>query len=227
MTKHLLAGFAFAVSFIAGIASAKAEPVVWANTYTDYTYQKGFKGNPLEELKSHTGTVGLEGGLSTSFLDAYGFSEYNATLDTQFTKANGHMNMWKGVSLYGQWSDFSDKTNFNESQYTVGAGFMNLKGKDWSFKPLVGVNYTVNTFETDTKPVVGWSGHMVLPEGALLTNWHESRIVHGELTANGAIGLFQDITKNMYVGAQYRYYYNDAGVSGYGDALMLRLGYHL
>ncbi|MGL5583293.1 MAG: hypothetical protein ACRDCE_20395 [Cetobacterium sp.] len=228
MFKKIAAAAIIAVTTMTvGVATAKADANVWANTYTDYTYQGGLKGNPIEQFKKHNATVGVEGGLSTGFLDAYAFSEYNASLDTQFTKANGHMDVWKDVSIYGQWSDFNDGTDFNESQYTVGVGYTGLSGSGYALKPFVGANLTINQFEEVWRPMVGWNGFMVLPEGAMLTHWNESRVIDSKVTANGAVGLFQDVTKSMYVGAQYRYFYNDAGVKGFGDALMLRVGFHL
>lgn len=225
--KFITASVIVISTMVTGIATAKAEPFVWGNTYTDYTYQKGFKGNPLEELKKHNATVGIEGGLTTDFIDAYGFTEYNASLDTQFSKASAHFNIYKGVSLYTQASDFTDGSDFNESHYVGGIGYTGLSGSGWAIKPFAALGYRASTFDTQKAPIVGWSGYMGLPDGMTAFSWHESEIKHGKMNHNGAIGFTQDITKRMYVGTTYRYFYNAAGVSGYGDALIARVGFHL
>lgn len=206
---------------------AQAEPIVWGNTYTDYTNQAGITGNPLETVKEHNATVGIEGGYIGESVTAYGFYEFNATLDNQFAKVTTHVKVVDNWTVYVQASQFYSQ-DFSETQRSAGLGYQGLSFGDLVFTPFVALNVTDSNFvKNEVKPMVGWTA-MTVADDFLITHWNESRYDQKNgLTANGAFGVFYDLPDDMYVGAQYRYFYNEAGVTGFGDALIFRVGYHL
>ncbi len=207
---------------------AAAEAFVWGNAYGDATLQKGLKGNPLEEVASENITVGAEGGIITENVNTFGFAEYNAHLDSMFVKGTAHIDFKSDVSVYVQLSHFGDKV-FSEGRALAGVGYTGLANDKGSFSPFIGWNISDNTYASDNFMMMGWSANYKVTKNIMVINWHETEVNKG-LTANGAVGINYEtnwILKDSYVGASYRYMYNAAGVQGFGDAVMLRIGVHL
>ncbi len=225
--KHIL--LAVALAFCAVITfPAKADAFVWGNVYGDFTVQKGLKGNPLEEVANENLVLGAEGGIVTSGVNAYAFAEHNAHLESTFVKGTIHVDVYKDVSIYSQLSNFNDKA-FSEGRALVGVGYTGLANDQGGLTPFVGWNLADNTFEDDNFAMFGWTANYKITKALSINNWHESEVNKG-ITANGAVGLSYEtnwLVKDSYIGVQYRYMFNAAGVDGFGDAVMFRIGTHL
>lgn len=196
-----------AIGFGLGLViSAPAMASGWTQVYADH-----YAG-------ANKQVVGMEGGI----LGAYGFVEQDLEANTTFVKVNRHNEIYKGVSIYTQGQYFG-MDGFDEYQGTIGFGYTKLAGNGWSFAPWVGVNLIDNTVGDDTRGLLGWSANVNLGGGQSIYNWTELGL--DKLSANGAIGFQQDFGKRFYGALQYRYMYDDAGVDGFGDEAMIRVGY--
>lgn len=203
-----------AITGILAAMDSKAD--MFGSVYADQMFKKD---------SDSTTTFGAEVGFSNPLADAFGFAEYTSETESLFLKGSSHVKLMSGFTVYGQVSHFTDPS-FNETTAVVGGGYL-MGGSSWSVKPFVGLAKMQNNFGMqDEMVMVGWTAFKSVTSNLSLSNWHETTFKHGT-TANGAVSAFYDVTENVYVGATYRYYFDAAGVDGYGDAGYLRVGYKL
>lgn len=203
--------------------SALANSFNWGNIYGDY-YKHDRESN-----KTDAKVFGVEGGMTTSKHDVYGFAEYDMTADTTFVKGSNHFKFTQDgkVSLYAQASNFSGDGG-GETVALVGAGYT-FSGDIWSFKPFIGAAKKTGSWAGTDSTMVGWAGHFVAGP-ILLTNWTEVEVdTKVPYTVNGAFGAWYDLNETWYTGVQYTYSYKTAGETRsekVGNSIGLRFGAH-
>jgi hypothetical protein len=220
--KTLLAAVLSLTAVSAFATEGVDKSTTWSNIYVD-----GIHSGFSDETGEHdvAGQVGVEGGFDYDKLSMYGFAEHNFTDNAEFFKLSGHYTVLDtNVTLYSQATHFQGE-GFDSQTGVLGLGYK-LGGDGWSVKPFIGYNVNSDGNQEDGGVMVGWSGFKVIGTGLSVSSWHET-VVTDEITANGAVGIWQDISQRVYVGAHYAYHFNTRGNDGYGDALLLRIGMHL
>ncbi|TKB47896.1 outer membrane protein OmpK [Thalassotalea mangrovi] len=228
----------------------------FANTYIDYLSwnqgTQGYNGIDVSEDRDDHVTWGIEAGVTFDWGEAYGFMEAekldkSATVRSQAFKASAHYRVGSDISVYGQVYDYSESGGFVDEQNRVlGFGYLGWQQKDFWFKPFLGLHHVTSPFNDPFGKnisgfnglMLGWNLGRVFTLGSsqfMLTNWNEVEFIrnaeyadyqNGDVGLNGALGLWYDINRYIYVGLQYRYFSNKLGVDDYGDAVIWRIGVH-
>ncbi len=225
----------------------------FSNVYTDYlTWTSGagaYDGIDVSESRDDHIAIGIEAGAGFNWGEIYGFYEYeklNKGSDDRSTafKVTAHYKLFDNVSLYGHVYDLVDNRFGGEQNRVIGIGYLGLTGKDYWFKPWIGVHDVSREVETGVSGLnggmLGWTAGWNVDLGGqklLITNWNEFEFGRSDEYqiavntksngVNGGLSLWYDLSPRVYTGLTYRYYSNKLGVDGFGDALILRLGIHL
>ncbi|TLU66688.1 hypothetical protein FE810_04020 [Thalassotalea litorea] len=228
----------------------------FANTYFDYLSwnqgTQGYNGIDVSEDRDDHVTWGIEAGVTFDWGEAYGFMEAekldkSADVRSQAFKVSAHYRLGGEWTVYGQVYDYSESGGFVDEQNRVlGLGYLGISTETYWFKPFLGLHHVTSPFNDPfgnnisgfNGGMLGWNLGAFFSIGAadfMFTHWNEIEFArnseyadyqNGDTGLNGAIALWYDISKHVYVGIQYRYFANKLGVDDYGDAIIWRIGAH-
>ena len=231
--------------YLYGFGDVSINYLDWSNGTEDRTgYQEDFM------------YLELEGGAGFSWGEVYGFADLeNAEngADKARTSIKGSITYKTGLDelrLYGQIYN-TNSGGFTAQNDVAGISYA-FSGENWFFNPWVGFHHTMTTttdFSTGNNiSFSGMNGGMagwvlgynfnIGEQSFSISNWHETEFARNddyaavsgettdELSANGALALWWNVTNNVTTGVQYRYTYNKLGTVGNQNAMIYSLKYN-
>jgi len=197
---------------------------------------------PGKKNKQDLAYLEIEGGAEFSWGEFYGFGDLERIFNKKkyrHTALKGALRYYlplKNFNIYGQIYDYREH-NFYEQNRVIGLGY-NTSGKDWWFKPWIGVHDVGQTFYHGFNGgMAGWVfnySFKLKKLDLLLTNWHEIEFLRksqmalsngGKTGVNGAAALWWQMNKHLSTGVQWRYAYNKLGQKGSINAAIYTLKY--
>ncbi|GHA46883.1 outer membrane protein OmpK [Photobacterium aphoticum] len=195
----------------------------------------------------------LEGGAGFTWGELYGFIDLENVQDGDnqtATTTKGSIAYKLGLGelrAYAQ-SYSTQAKGFQANNNVLGLSY-NFSGDGWFFNPWVGAHHTTtNDFNGMNGGMAGWvAGYNfnAFGQSFMLSNWHETEFArhndyvtvindkgvdtNGEtddLSANGAIALWWNVTDAVTTGVQYRYAYNKLGGAGNSNAVIYTVKYN-
>lgn len=196
----------------------------------------------------------LEGGAGFTWGELYGFADLENLengADEARTSVKGSIAAKTGLKelrVYGQL--YNTNSNSFTAQNSVAGLSYSFSGDNWAFNPWVGFHHTITTktfgpeatgsFSGMNGGMLGWSAmynFKAFGQSFMVSNWHETEFARedaylamsgesDELTANGALALWWNVTDSVTTGVQYRYAYNKLGQTGHDNAMIYTLKYN-